>query len=111
MECLHSIGEDLSGRFDILTILQGLAPSTPLKTAIHCIFVCSPYITGWFTILPTLPYMYYFSSLSLIPAPKDWVCEVSLSEEYGKVYRTLGEWGRRKRRNKEKKQTTRKPQH
>ena len=27
----------------------------------------------WFTILPTLPYMYYFSSLSLIPAPKDWV--------------------------------------
>ena len=24
--------------------------------------------------------MYYFSSLSLIPAPKDWVCEVSLSE-------------------------------
>lgn len=28
---------------------------------------------AWFTILPTLPYMYYFSSLSLIPAPKDWV--------------------------------------
>lgn len=27
---------------------------------------------AWFTILPTLPYMYYFSSLSLIPAPKDW---------------------------------------
>ena len=27
----------------------------------------------WFTILPTLPYMYYFSSLLLIPAPKDWV--------------------------------------
>ena len=30
------------------------------------------YKNGWFTILPTLPYMYYFSSLSLIPAPKDW---------------------------------------
>lgn len=27
---------------------------------------------AWFTILPTLPYMYYFSSLSLIPVPKDW---------------------------------------
>ena len=35
-KCLHSIGEDLSGRFDILTILQGLAPSAPLKTAILC---------------------------------------------------------------------------
>ena len=45
MECLHSIGEDLSGRFDILTILKDLAPSTPLKTAIHCIFVCSSYTT------------------------------------------------------------------
>ena len=30
-------------------------------------------LVDWFTILPTLPYMYYFSSLSLIPAPKDWV--------------------------------------
>ena len=27
---------------------------------------------GDITILSTLPYMYYFSSLSLIPAPKDW---------------------------------------
>lgn len=35
MECLHSIGEDLSGRFDILTILQGLALAAPLKTAIE----------------------------------------------------------------------------
>ena len=26
----------------------------------------------WFTILPTLPFLYYFSSLLLIPAPKDW---------------------------------------
>ena len=58
--------------------------------------------------------MYYFSSLSLIPAPKDWVCEVSLSEEYGKVYRTLGEWGRRKRtvrnRNRRKEEWLKRPE-
>ena len=29
-------------------------------------------LVDWFTILSTLPYMYYFSSLSQIPAPKDW---------------------------------------
>lgn len=29
-------------------------------------------LVDWFTILSTLPYMYYFSLLLLIPAPKDW---------------------------------------
>ena len=28
---------------------------------------------AWFTILPTLPYMYYFSSLSPNPSLKDWL--------------------------------------
>ena len=28
---------------------------------------------SWFTILSTLPYMYYFSSLSLDPSLKDWL--------------------------------------
>ena len=31
-------------------------------------------VVDWFPILSTLPYMYYFSSFSLIPAPKDLNC-------------------------------------
>ena len=41
MECLHSIGEELSGRFDVPTRVQGIDPLKSTKKDIHCIFVCS----------------------------------------------------------------------